>query len=185
MSPRRWPRSGRHLSRTTPRRPWPSSPWPPPPATAERAPGLASEREGLRPAVHLGAAALGHRLDRRSGKRVVGGEQPPQRLRLVEPAVEEHRERAVQALDDLLAVKERSRYAQRAVGALHSDQLAVAEQLPDPARREAKALSHVREGQPVADESVGQGVDLCHIPNVPHRALGQTRQPAFTPTSPT
>src|SRR6185295_17227402 len=184
MSPRRWPRSGRHLSRTTPGRPWPSSPWPPPPATAERAPGLASEREGLRPAVHLGAAALGHRLDRRAGKRVVGGEQPPQRLRLVEPAVEEHRERAVQALDDLIAVKERSRYAQRAVGALHRDQLAVAEQLPDPARREAKPVSHVREGHRVADEPGGLGVNLRHSPKDPRRALSQTRQQPFTGTSP-
>ena len=107
-----------------------------------------------------------------------------QRLRLVEPAVEEHGERAVQALDDLVAVKERGGYAQRAVGALHSDQLAVAEQLPDPARRQAEAVSHVREWSASRRRAVGQGVDLCHIPNVPHRALSQTRQQPFTATSP-
>jgi len=90
----------------------------------------------------------------------------------------------MQALDDLIAVKDRGRYAQRAIGTLHSDQLAVAEQLPDPALRQAEAVSHIREGQPIADETVGQGVNLCHIPNVPHRTLSQTRQQPFTATSP-
>jgi hypothetical protein len=45
-------------------------------------------------------------------------------------------------------------------------------------------VSHVGEGQPIADETVGQGVSLCHIPNVPHRARSQTRQQPFTATSP-
>src|SRR5215471_20754670 len=66
----------------------PSQPsWPR--ATAER-PGLAravSERERLRPPVHLGAPVLAHRLDRRAGQGVVGREQPANRLLLVESAV--------------------------------------------------------------------------------------------------
>src|SRR5262249_48820669 len=49
---------------------------------------------------------------------------------------------------------------------------------------ETEAVSHIREGQPVADEGVGQGVDLCHSPNVPHRVLSQTRRPLFTSRSP-
>src|SRR5215813_11952244 len=112
-----------------------------------------SEREGLCPAVHLGPAVLGHRLDRRTGERFVSREKPAQRLRLVEAAVEEHGERPMQALEDVVPVQERGGYAQRAVGALHGDQLAVAEQLPDPALLEAEAVSYFRDGQPIADET--------------------------------
>src|SRR5262245_22140566 len=73
----------------------------------------------------------------------------------------------MQALEDVVPVQERGGYAQRAVGALHGDQLAVAEQLPDPALQEAETVSYFRDGQPIADETVGHRVNLCHISECP------------------
>src|SRR6516162_1314743 len=99
--------------------------------TDEKGSLTASERQRLGPPVHLGTAVLGDRLDRRAGQRLVCGEQPAQGLGLVEAAVEEQGECAVQAPDDLAAVEEGRGHAERAVRALDGHQLAVAEQLLD------------------------------------------------------
>ena len=127
-----------------------------------------SEGERLGPPVHLGAAVLRDRLDRRAGQRVVGREQPAQRLRLVEPAVEQDGERAVQTPDDLVAVEEGRGHAVHAAGALDRHQLSVTNQLLDPAHRDPESLGDLGNGQPVANDSVGRGVDLCHVWRVSH-----------------
>src|SRR4029077_10230368 len=114
-----------------------------------------------------GAPALGHRPERRAGQRVIDREQPADRLRLVEATVEQHGQRAVQSLDDLASVEERGGYRHGAIRPLNGQQLVVAEQLPDPARWDAEAVSGLGQGEPVADQSVGQGVNLCHVPEFP------------------
>src|ERR1019366_577747 len=120
---------------------------------AGRASGPAgSERERLRAPVDLGGPVLGDCLDRRPRQRLVGGEQPPQRLHRVESAIEEQRQRAGQAPDDLVALEERSRDAQRAAWALDREQLALTEQLLDPAHGKTKPVSNFGNRQPVADD---------------------------------
>ena len=71
---------------------------------------------------------------------------PANHLRLVEAAVEQQGERAVESLDDLIAVQERGRHAKRAVRLPDRYQLAVAEQLLDPAARDAEAVSDLGAG---------------------------------------
>src|SRR5262249_15628778 len=126
-----------------------------------------SEREGLCPAVHLGPAVLGHRLDRRTGERFVSREKPAQRLRLVEAAVEEHGERPMQALEDVVPVQDGGWYPRGPVGRRPAARFAVAEQWPAPALREAEAVSYFRDGQPIADETAGHRVNLCHTSECP------------------
>src|SRR6516164_6669130 len=184
MWARRLPRSRQHRSPALPGRRSLSWPWPPPPGTTSaawpgrlvpsaagsgvrRRGGPRSERQRLRPAVHFGAPVLGHRLDRRARQRVIGREQPAQRLRLVEAAVEEHGQRPVQALEDVVAVQEGGGYAHRAVRALDRDQPVVAEQLPDPAGRKAEPGGYLGEGEPITDKGVGPRVNLCHISECP------------------
>src|SRR5262249_43815989 len=120
-----------------------------------------------------------------TGERVVSREKPAQRLRVVEAAVEEHGERPMQALEDVVPVQERGGYAQRAVGALHGDQLAGAEQLPDPALLEAAAGSYFRGGQPIRRRNVGHTGKLVHRPPLPPPPrLTNPRQQPFTAASP-
>src|SRR6266536_4038918 len=85
------------------------------PDGSPRAARQRSERERLRPAIHLGATMLADRLDRRAGQRLVSCEQPAQRIRLVETAVKEQCQRAVQSADDLMAIEECSGHAERAI----------------------------------------------------------------------
>jgi len=92
---------------------------------------------GLAPPVDLGAAILGDRLDGRAGKRLIGGEQPAQRLDLGKAAVEEQVEGAGQAPHHLTVVDERGRHAERAGWALDSQQLAFPQELLDAARGRA------------------------------------------------
>src|SRR6516162_9531591 len=141
-----------------------------------RSPPPGSDRQCLRPPVHLGPTMLRHRLDRRAGKAVVGREQPADRLRLIEATVEQEGERAVQSLEDVLAIQEGRGHAQRAVRLPDRYQLAVAEQLLDPAGRDAEAASHLGETETGADERVGREVALCHTPDVATCAPGQTWQ---------
>lgn len=132
------------------------------------------EGQRLGAAVDLGAAVLVKRLDRRAGKRVVGREQPAESFLIVESAVEQDRQRAGQALDDLPAVEERG--GDRAIAAWAGDreELAVAEELLYPADGETKPGGHLGEGQPFADEGVSHGVYLCHESNVPRLCRSQT-----------
>ena len=131
-------------------------------------------RHGLGPAVDLGAAVPGDRLDRRARQRVVLGEQPGEGLDLVEPAVEQQRQRAVQALDDLAAVQERGRYADRAVRAGHGEQFAVAEQLLHTADGNVETGGDIWQWEPVPHEGVHRGVDLCHASNLPRAGPCET-----------
>ena len=89
----------------------------------------------------------------------------------------------MQSLQHLAIGQERTGNRQRAAGAPHSQQLAVAEQLPDPAHGDAKAVSHFWKSQPVTDERVGRGVNLCHVPNFPHQRPDQTRTRLIHATS--
>ncbi len=125
-----------------------------------------SEGERLGSPVHLGAPVRGHGLDRRAWQRVVGCEQPAQRLHLAKATVKEQCERAVKPLDDLVAFEEGGRYAHRAVWPLHREQLAIAEQLLDAAEWDTEPVCYLGEAEPLTDESVGRGVYLCHTPDV-------------------
>src|SRR5215469_2709755 len=107
-----------------------------------------SECQSLGPPVNLRAAVLRDGLDRGAGQRLVGREQPAQRLHLVEAAVEEQGERTVQAPDDLVAVEEGRGHAEGAAWTLDREQLAVTKELLDPAHREPQALSGLGDGQP-------------------------------------
>src|SRR5262249_9757921 len=111
-----------------------------------------SERQRLRPPVHLGPTVLRHRLDRRAGQAVVGREQPANRLRLIEATVEKEGERAVQSLEDLVTVQERGGHAQGAVRPPQRYQLAVTEELLDPAGRDAEAVSDLGQVETGADQ---------------------------------
>jgi hypothetical protein len=84
-------------------------------------------------------------VDRGARKRLVRGEQPAKGFLVLEPAVVQHRERPGQALDDLLAVDEGG--GDRAVPARpgNGDELAVAEELLDPADGETKPCGYLRE----------------------------------------
>ena len=75
----------------------------------------------------------------------------------------------MQAPDDLAAVEEGRGHAERAVRALDRHQLAVAEQLLDPALGEPEPVGNFGNGQPVTDDGVGLGVDLCHVWRVSHK----------------
>src|SRR5215472_3537075 len=113
-------------------------------------------------------------LDGGTRQRVVGREQPANRLRLIEAAVKEQGERAVQSLDDLVAVQESGGHAQRAVRLPYRYQLAVAEQLLDPAARDTEAVCDLGHAETGADERVRRRVVLCHTPDVATCAPGQT-----------
>ena len=143
---------------------------------APRRHGRLEQLEGQRlgAAVDLGAAVLVQRLDRRAGKRLIGREQPAEGFLVVEPAVEQDRQRAGQALDDLLAVKERGGDRAIAVGSGDREELTVAEELLYPADGETKPGGYLGEGQPFADEGVSHGVYLCHESNVPRLCRSQT-----------
>ena len=47
------------------------------------------------------------------------------------------------------------RQARQTIRALHREQLAVAEQLPDPANGQAEPVSSFGKGEPIADHAVG------------------------------
>src|SRR6185437_16790815 len=102
------------------------------------------ERQRLRAAVDLGAATGVEGRDRGAGKRVVRGEQPAERLVVLETAVEQHRQRARQPLDDRSAVEEGGR--DRAVTAWAGDgeELTVAEELLYPADGQTKPCGYLR-----------------------------------------
>src|SRR5262249_36104910 len=150
-----------------------------------RSPPPGSDRQRLRPPVHLGPTVLRHRLDRRAGQAVVGREQPANRLRLIEATVEKEGERAVQALEDLATVQERGGPPPGAGRPAERYQLAVAEQLLDPAGRDAEAVSDLGQVETGADHWVGRGVVLCHTPDVATCTPGPTWQiAADNPRSP-
>src|SRR5689334_16763259 len=114
-------------------------------ATGGRPPGTPLEREGLRAPVHFGAAVLDDRVDRRAGQRVVGREQPAERLQLVEAAVEEQGQRSAQALDDLMAVQEGGWYRNHPFGTGHGEELTVAQQLLHSPGRNAELAGYIEE----------------------------------------
>src|ERR1039457_5576262 len=107
-------------------------PVPGPPATAKL------KREGLRAAVDLGATAGVERLDGRARQGVVRGEKPAKGFLVAETAVEKHRERPAEPLDDLVAVKEGSGDGTLAGRPGDGEQLAIAEELLDPAGGKAE-----------------------------------------------
>lgn len=107
-----------------------------------------SERERLRPALHLASARRPQRPDRRpSWQRLVGGEQPPEHLVRPEAGVGEDRDGAGQALHDLTVVgQERGRHGQDP-GAADREQVTVPEGLTHPGDRLVQPLGHIGQRQ--------------------------------------
>src|ERR1700722_2107676 len=103
------------------------------------------ERQGLGAAVDLGAAVRVERVDGGAREGRVGGEEPAEGLFVGETAVEQDRERAAQALDDLIAVQERGRDGSVAARPGDGEQLAVAEQLLDATDGQVEPGGHLGE----------------------------------------
>src|SRR4029077_10881478 len=114
------------------------------------------------------------RLDRRPREGLVGREQPAEGFLLVEAAVEQHRQRPAEALDDLPAVKEGRRDGTLPVRSDDGQELAVAKQLLHAAGGDIERDGCLREGQPLADERVRHGVYLVHETNFPRPGGPQT-----------
>ena len=116
----------------------------------------------------------GDRLDRRARQRVVRGEQPAQRLVVREAAVDQQGQRAVQPAHDLVAVQERGRHAERAVGRWTPSSLRSRRNCLIRLTGQPEPLSDLGNGEPVADHGVGRGVDLCHVSKLSTSAAGKT-----------
>src|SRR5215813_6990441 len=111
-----------------------------------------SEAERLGSALHLGATAGAHRLQRRAGQRVVRGEQPAHRLPVAVTGVGEQGEHPGQALDDLGAAalprdQEVRRDAGHPVLARQAGQRVVTQQLLDALGGDAEPVGYLRKGE--------------------------------------
>ena len=127
----------------------------------------------LGPATDLGAAVLAQRIDRAPRQRVVGTEQPLDRLGVVEAVIGQQDERAAQTLHDCTVVDERRRNSRLTeLGAAHCRQLVFACQLPDLARADSELLRGLGEGQPRLDKFIQR---LSHGSSLPRDACWSAR----------
>src|SRR5262249_6665427 len=113
-----------------------------------------SEAERLGSALHLGATAGAHRLQRRAGLRVGLGEQATHRLPVAGTRRCGQGEHAGQALDDLGATalprdQEVRWDAGHPIGAWQPGQRMVSQQLLNPLCGDAELVGHLREGEQV------------------------------------
>src|SRR5690606_21516037 len=118
--------------------------------------------EGLGTSFDLGMTTCLDRLDGRAWQRVVGREEPAQRLDVVVTRVLQDGERAGQALHDIASVEEHGGHLWPAAAPAYAQELVVLEELLGAADRETHALGHFGEGEPLVDEGIGLPVDLCN-----------------------